>query len=75
MPTNATQMITIAFKVLFVIAGGMIVVVNYLHTKEARKMERKLSVSLPGSVHLAMSLQLLLSVLFLFVMTLFLLIF
>ncbi len=75
LPTNSINIITIAFKVLFVIAGCMIVAVNYLHTKEARKMESKLSIALPGSVHLAMSMQLLLSILFLFVTTIFLLIF
>lgn len=69
LPTEAVRVITLSFKALFVVAGGIIVIINYFHNKEAIKMERKLSISLPGSVHLAMSLQLLLSIVFLFAAT------
>lgn len=72
LPTNSLQVIVIAFKILFVIAGCIIVAINYLHAKESRKMENKLSISLPGSIRLAMSLQIFLSILFLFVTTVFL---
>lgn len=72
LPTNSLSVITIAFRVLFVISGIIIVVVNYLHVKEAKKMEDKLSISLPGSIQLAMSMQLILSIIFLFATTAFL---
>lgn len=69
LPTNIVPMITTSFKAIILIGACAIVAVNYFHTKEARKMERKLSINLPGSVSLAMSLQMLLSVAFLFVAT------
>lgn len=65
LPTSLTIVIIATFKILFIIIALIIVVVNYLHTNEAKKMERRLSVSLPGSVHLAMSFQLVLSIMFL----------
>lgn len=64
LPTNILFVLTLSFKILFVIVGIIIVLVNYLHASEARKMERRLSVHIPGSVHLAMSLQLYLSAFF-----------
>lgn len=69
LPTETVQVITISFKALFVVIGALVVLVNYFHSKEAVKMERKLSIALPGSVHLAMSAQLVLSLIFLFATT------
>lgn len=75
LPTETVHVITLSFKLFFVVAGGIMVLVNYIHSKEANKMERKLSIALPGSVHLAMYLQLLLSCGFLFAATMILFLF
>lgn len=66
-PANILPMIVTSFKIVIVLGAGAIVAINYFQNKEAKKMERKLSISLPGSVTFAMSLQMLISVAFLFV--------
>ena len=75
LPTETLKVIVLSFKTLFLIMGVILVLINYFHSKEAKKMERKLSVGLPGSVTLAMSLQLLFSVAFLFAATILLFLF
>jgi hypothetical protein len=64
-------MIETSFKILVLIVGSVVVAINYFHTKEAKKMERKLNIALPGSVHLAMSLQMFFSISFIILATLF----
>lgn len=66
-PTNIVPMIVTSFKIVILIGALAIVAINYFHTKEAKKMERKLNIAFPGSVNLAMSLQMLLSLAFLIV--------
>lgn len=58
--------VTLAFKVLFFIAGSLILLINYFQSKEAAKMERKLNIALPGSMQFAISFQLLASIIFVF---------
>lgn len=65
LPTNILPMIILSFKIVMIIGACAIVAINYFHTKEAKKMERKLSVAFPGSVNLAMSLQMFVSAAFL----------
>jgi uncharacterized membrane protein YidH (DUF202 family) len=71
-PTDALKIAETGIKIFFVLAAGVIITLNYFHTKEAKKMERKLDVALPGSIHLAMSVQFLLTIIFLFLATAFL---
>ena len=73
LPTEVLTVVTTAFKVLFVIVAGVVVLVSYFQAKEARKMEQKLRIALPGSVGLSMSVQLMLSLSYLILATLFLL--
>lgn len=75
LPTNIIPVIENSFKILVVVVGGVVVAINYFHTKEAKKMERKLNIALPGSVHLALSLQMLFSISFIFIATFFFLFF
>ena len=75
LPTNILNLMVSMIKVFFVLAGLIIVGLNYFHTKEARKMEKKLDVPLPISVNLGMSFQFILSIIFLFLTTIFLFIF
>lgn len=66
LPADALNVVSSAFKILFFITAGIIVLISYFQAKEARKMESKLKISLPGSVNLAISLQLGLSFVALF---------
>lgn len=68
-PTETLASITAVFKVLFFAGAGIMMLISYFHIKEARKMENKLKVVLPGSVSLAMSIQLILSIVLLFLST------
>lgn len=71
-PAELIRIATFLFKSLFLLIGVFVFAVNYFQAREASKIESKLSVSLPGSVHAAMSFQLLLSLLFVIAMSLFL---
>lgn len=75
LPINVTMIFIPILKFIVVIAAVGVVLINYFHSKEAMKMEKKLEVLLPGSIHLAISIQLFLSILFLFASTVVLLIF
>lgn len=69
------QSASFVLKIIFLIASCAIVGISYFHAKEAKKMEAKLSVGLPGSVHIVMTVQLFLSVVFVFLATIFLFLF
>lgn len=73
LPADVLDIIETAFKVLFLTIGGMVILISFFQTKEARKMEKKLRIALPGSVGLAISVQLVLSAVFLFIVMAFLL--
>ena len=75
LPAETIKLIATLSKVAFIIIGCGIVTVNYFHMKEARKMEKRLSVELPRSVSLAISVQLGMSIIFAFALTVFLFIF
>ncbi|MDO8269425.1 MAG: hypothetical protein Q7T54_02005 [Candidatus Levybacteria bacterium] len=64
--TETLNIIATFFKVFYLFAAGLMVVVSYFQMKEAQKMENKLQIALPGSVDFAMSAQLIFSILFLF---------
>lgn len=67
--TETIRMISTFLKFFFVIFGAFLVILKFFYTKETRKMERKLRIYLPGSVQMAMSVELSLEILFLFVST------
>lgn len=69
LPTNILSPIVISVKILIITIGCAIAILNYFHQKEAKKMEKKLRIGLPGSVSLAMTAQTGLSVIFLFIAT------
>lgn len=62
---NVISIIKFSLETFIVITASIILVFNYFQAKEARKMERKLNISLPGSVSLALNVQMILSLLFL----------
>lgn len=74
LPTEVLTTVAMAFKVFFIIIAGIIVLIGYFQAKEAHKMESKLRIVLPGSVGLAISVHLILSVIFLFIGAVFILI-
>lgn len=65
----------VSFKIIFLLIGCIVALVNYFQIKEANKMEDKMSVALPAAVHFSMTAQFLLSVVFVFVSTVYLFIF
>lgn len=67
--TETIGVIVSFFKVTFIFFGAILVIVKFFYTKETRKMEKKLQIYLPGSVQLAMAVELSLAILFLFVST------
>jgi len=69
--TNMTNGIVTSFKIIFVIAGCIVALVNFFQIKEATNMERKMSIPLPTGVHFGMTLQFLLSVVFVFASTIY----
>lgn len=73
--TETIKLITSGIKTIFIFAGVVLIGINYFHAKESKKMERKLDIVLPGSVNMMMSVQLLLSIAFLILSTVFLFIF
>lgn len=64
LPTSVISTIEFSLEIFIVIAASIILAFNYFHGKEARKMERKLNISLPGSVSLALNFQMILSFVF-----------
>lgn len=64
-PTSALSTIVTSFKILFIVIGVIVVAINYFQEKEARKMERKLSIELPQSIHIVLSTQIVISFIFL----------
>ncbi len=73
--TNIMGAIIISFKIILLLAGCMVALVNYFQIKEANKMEDKMSIALPSAVHFGMTAQFLLSVAFVFASTIYLFIF
>lgn len=65
LPTSVISVVELSLQALIVISAVVIFAFNYFQVKEARKMERKLNMFLPGSVGLAMSLQTTASIAFL----------
>lgn len=72
---NFITMFLLILKIGILLAASILAGISYFHSKEAKKMEGKLQVAMPGSVQLAMSIQLIFSVAFLFGATLLLLVF
>lgn len=56
------------FKYLFFVIGSAVFAINYFQAREAKNIEQKLKVNLPGSVHAVLSFQLILSLIFVFAM-------
>lgn len=75
LPINIANTVLFILKLLLILTAAIIAAISYFHNKEARKMEGKLRVALPGSVQLVMSMQLIFSIVFLFAATLVLLVF
>lgn len=71
-PTDSIQIIVAVFKVIFLIIGLCVLAITYFHTKESRKMEKRLMVSLPGSMQVILSLQYVFSLMFVVLMVIFL---
>ena len=72
-PTNIQTTIDLALRILIFAVGLVIFGVSYFQAKEAKKMERKLSIAFPGSVRLAISMHMLFATVFLFISVLLLL--
>lgn len=65
LPGNVLGTTAFVLKVLFLAAAGFLVLLSYFEAKEAQKMERKLSIAMPGVVTFAISLQFVVSIIFL----------
>lgn len=63
--TETVRTITSIIKIAFVIMGVLIIVAHFFYSKETEKMENKLQIFLPGSVRIAMTIELILAFLFL----------
>lgn len=63
-PTELVHTFSILIKIVFLVIGTLLVAVNYFQTHEALKVEKRLNIALPGSVHFVMGFQLLLSIIF-----------
>lgn len=63
--TETVRTITSIIKVAFVVMGVLIIVAHFFYSKETEKMENKLQIFLPGSVRIAMTIELILAFLFL----------
>ncbi len=72
---NIMGTVIISFKIILLLAGCIVALVNYFQIKEANKMEDKMSIALPAAVHFGMTAQFLLSVVFVFASTVYLFIF
>lgn len=65
-PTEFAKMSLTLLKVVFLLSGSIIAAVSYFHVRETKKIEKRMEISLPGSVHVMMSAQLLFSTIFVF---------
>jgi hypothetical protein len=72
---NLMNAIITTIKIIFLLAGGIIALIHYFQIKEANKMERKMSITLPAAVHFSMTVQLVVSLIFVFASTIYLFIF
>ena len=72
---NIMSMVTTSFKIVFVLAGCVVALISYFQIKEANKMEGKMSIMLPVRVHFGMTMQFLLSVIYVFASTIYLFVF
>ena len=69
LPANIISMFIFSLKTIILLTSAIVVAINYFHSREARKMESKLNVVIPGSIQLVLSFQLIISIIFLFVAT------
>lgn len=65
LPEDILKIVALSFKILLVLGASAIAIVSYFQAKEARKMERKLQIAIPGSVSIAMSMHFVVSLIFL----------
>lgn len=72
---NMANPIIFILKIVLVVGGCFVALINYFHIKEANKMQKKMDIALPSGVGFGMSVQLLLSVVFVFASTVYLFIF
>lgn len=67
-PIEFAKVSLVLLKVAFLLIGSTLAAISYFHVRETNKMEKRLKISLPGSIHVMMSAQLLFSTAFVFFM-------
>lgn len=65
LPDDVLKMVIVSFKILLAFVASLVTLVSYFQAKEARKMEHKLQIAIPGSISIAMSMHFAVSLVFL----------